>query len=46
VSSDTGIGNPEFATAQKGERFFKAICEKAAFLFTELCDADIENLYE
>src|SRR6056297_2532388 len=46
VSSDTGKGNPEYATAEKGERFFKAICNKVAYLYSELCDADIKNLYE
>lgn len=46
VSRDTGIGNPEHATIAKGERFFKAICEKVASLFIELSNADIKDLYE
>jgi creatinine amidohydrolase len=46
VSKDTGIGNPEFASAEKGERFFNAICNKSASLFIELCNADTDNLYE
>ena len=46
VSADTGIGNPEFATKEKGERFFKDICAKMDELFGSLCDADLNDLYE
>lgn len=46
VSADTGIGNPEFSTKQKGERFFKDVCAKMDELFCSLCDADLEDLYE
>lgn len=46
VSADTGIGNPEFATSEKGERFFKDICVKLDGLFCALCDADLNDLYE
>jgi len=45
VSSDTGIGNPEFATAEKGERFFNDVCQKLNDLFCSLCDADLKDLY-
>ena len=45
VSSDTGIGNPVYATAEKGERFFKDVCEKLEDLICSLCDADLEDLY-
>ncbi len=46
VSADTGIGNPEYATKDKGERFFKDVCEKLSKLLKELCDADLEHLFE
>ena len=46
VSADTGIGNPEFSTKEKGERFFKDVCAKMNELFCSLCDADLEDLYE
>ena len=46
VSSDTGIGNPEYATSQKGERFFNDVCTKLDELLCSLCDADLEDLYE
>jgi len=46
ISEDTGVGNPKAATEGKGERFFNAICEKLGDLFTELSNADINNLYE
>lgn len=46
VSADTGIGNPEFSSSEKGERFFKDICVKLDKLFCALCDADLDDLYE
>ena len=45
VSSDTGIGNPEYATAEKGQRFFNYECEKFEDIICSLCDADLEDLY-
>lgn len=45
VSADTGIGNPRYATKEKGEAFFKAVSEKMGQLFLELCNADIDDLY-
>ena len=46
VSEDTGIGDPKAATKEKGEIFFKAICDKMAKLFVDLCSADIDDLYK
>ncbi|MFC4096287.1 creatininase family protein [Euzebyella saccharophila] len=46
VSEDTGVGNPEKATAEKGERFFKDVTEKMSQLVLDICKADIEDLYE
>lgn len=46
VSADTGIGNPEKATKDKGERFFKEVCNKLAELFQEVSDIKIEDRYE
>ncbi len=46
VSEDTGIGNPKAASAEKGEQFFDALCEKMARLFVELCEMDIDEMYE
>ncbi len=37
VSRDTGIGSPELATAEKGEKFARAVSEKYAQLIHELC---------
>ncbi|OQX98046.1 MAG: amidase [Bacteroidetes bacterium 4572_117] len=28
VTEDTGVGNPKSATKEKGEKYFKAVCEK------------------
>jgi len=46
VSEDTGIGNPEFATKEKGEKFFNAVTDKMGDLFLEISEADRKNLYE
>jgi len=46
VSADTGVGNPEFATSQKGEHFFGHLCEKISMLLQHLCKADKNDLYE
>ncbi|MDD2245866.1 MAG: creatininase family protein [Proteiniphilum sp.] len=36
ISSDTGIGNPKKSTAEKGERYVKAVTEKITGLLIEL----------
>ena len=41
VSNDTGVGNPKKSSAEKGERFAKAIIEKLGKLFVELGSKDI-----
>lgn len=46
ISDDTGVGNPAFATKEKGEKYFKAVTTKVANLFFELCETDIQNLYK
>lgn len=46
VSEDTGIGNPAYATAEKGERYFREVTEKLAGFFRELCNANPDALYE
>lgn len=37
VSDDTGIGSPALATAEKGERFAKAVVSRYATLIRDLC---------
>jgi len=46
ISEDTGVGNPEFASKEKGERYFRAVTQKVGNFIFELCKADSENLYE
>ncbi len=46
ISVDTGVGNPHKATKEKGERFFKDVTQKMGGLFYELCQADLNDLYE
>lgn len=40
VTEDTGIGDPKFASKEKGERFFTDVTEKIAKTMIELCQMD------
>lgn len=46
VTADTGIGDPGRATAEKGERFFRAVTERIGAFLVELAAADPDDLYE
>lgn len=46
ISRDTGVGNPEYATKEKGEQFFKDMSLKIGDLIYDLCKADSKDLYE
>lgn len=45
ITSDTGVGNPKAASAEKGERFFNHVCQKVADLFVEIALTDIDKMY-
>ncbi|MEX2336742.1 MAG: creatininase family protein [Fulvivirga sp.] len=45
VTKDTGIGNPEKSTREKGEKFFKATANKIAELIIDMAAVDVENRY-
>lgn len=46
VTSDTGIGNPAKATAEKGARYVDAAVERISSFLVELAALDLRNLYE
>lgn len=46
VTTDTGIGNPALATAEKGEALFKFLTEKIGQFLLDLSMADLEQMYE
>ena len=46
VTKDTGVGDPRKASAEKGEKYFKAVTEKVSQFFTEVVKADNNNLYD
>lgn len=46
ITSDTGVGNPKDATAEKGARFAAAVTEKIAGFLVALASAEPETLYE
>jgi len=45
ASEDTGIGDPRKATAEKGERYFREVCEQLAKLMTGMANTSWEDLY-
>jgi len=45
VTKDTGVGDPRKATAEKGEKYFKAVTQKVANFFIEVALADKDDLY-
>ncbi len=46
VTSDTGTGNPAASTAEKGEKFIRAVTEKIGGFLVDLAKADPANMYE
>lgn len=46
VTSDTGIGDPALATAEKGEAFFKVVTQKIGDFLYELAILDPADLYK
>ncbi len=45
VTDDTGIGNPERATREKGEAFFTHVTHALAKLFIDLSRQDVSDFY-
>jgi creatinine amidohydrolase len=45
VTKDTGVGDPRKASVEKGEKFFRAATEKVGQFFTEVANADRNDLY-
>ncbi|HEY0744672.1 MAG TPA: creatininase family protein [Chryseosolibacter sp.] len=45
VTKDTGVGDPRKASAEKGQRYFKAVTEKVANFFEEVATTDNNDLY-
>ena len=46
VSADTGVGNPQKATAEKGKAFFEAVVDEISGFLIELSRADLKDMYE
>lgn len=46
ITSDTGVGNPKLASAEKGERFLQDLQKRIGDFLVELDAADINDLYE
>ena len=45
VTADTGTGNPANATAEKGARYFDAVCADIANFLVDLDHADLDDMY-
>lgn len=46
ITEDTGVGDPELATGEKGERYYKALTGKIGKVMYDLSKADLNDLYE
>ena len=46
VTEDTGVGNPQAATAEKGATYLRACAQKLAELMTDLANTSNADLYE
>ncbi len=46
ISEDTGVGDPRYATAEKGKAYFEALADKMGNFMYELCNANQDDLYE
>jgi len=46
ATTDTGVGNPQQANADKGSRFCAAVSQKIADFLIELARTPLDNLYE
>ncbi len=46
VTDDTGTGNPKASTADKGEKFLRAVTERIGGFLVDLANADVNAMYE
>ncbi|RIH64707.1 creatininase family protein [Mariniphaga sediminis] len=46
VTDDTGIGDPQKATPEKGQKFLEAVTSKIGDFLVELAECDLDDLYE
>jgi creatinine amidohydrolase len=46
VTEDTGVGNPEHATVEKGEAYVKEVSERVGQLLIEISSMDMGNMYK
>jgi creatinine amidohydrolase len=46
VTTDTGIGNPQRATSEKGGKCFYEVIRKISDLMFDLCATETDNMYE
>jgi len=45
VTQDTGVGYPRQASAEKGEKYYKAVTQKVALFFTEVAKTNKTDFY-
>jgi creatinine amidohydrolase len=46
VTADTGIGNPQKASPEKGEKCFNVVVNKISNFMIDLAGADVKDMYE
>ncbi|MEX0770559.1 MAG: creatininase family protein [Balneolaceae bacterium] len=45
VTEDTGVGNPEKSTADKGKAYFKDVTKKIGSLYVKIAESDPDDLF-
>lgn len=46
VSADTGVGNPNKASAEKGKKYLEDLTTKIGEFFVEMAECDLKDLYQ
>jgi len=46
VTDDTGVGNPQHATVEKGEAYVREVSERVGQLLIEISSMDVGNMYK
>ena len=46
VTADTGVGNPDNSSPERGQKFLTAVISNISRFFIELAEADVDDLYE
>lgn len=46
VTNDTGVGNPKKSNPEKGKRFFNDVTDKISELIQDICNTQLDDMYQ